>query len=67
MKMDPACPAAERSGWAEFARVPDPLSGSVSPGWRGGARGQASAPLASDQSPDWAPPPARPIPEDFIL
>lgn len=64
MKMDPACPAAERSGWAEFARVSDPLSGSVDPG---AGRGQASAPLASDQPPDWAPPQARPVPEDFIL
>lgn len=57
---------AERMGGV--CKSPEPLVWLRGPG--GGARaglGPASAQLASDRSPDWAPPPARPIPEDFYL
>ena len=49
-------------------KSPGPLVWLRGPG--GGARaglGPASAPLASDRSPDWAPPPARPITEDYLV
>lgn len=61
MKMDPACPAAGAERMGGVARVSTPV-------WpRDPARYCASALLASDQPPDWAPPQPGPSLKTFIL